>query len=100
MDAIREEIDEMKLILNAYMDMALLNTNTLMSLKDIHAKIDGFDDEVLKQIDLVNKSYEKLEEQMKLNEVKMELAKAKVRNIRVNQELLLKKLGFTTNDSF
>ncbi|KMZ73803.1 hypothetical protein ZOSMA_13G00040 [Zostera marina] len=97
MNTIRDEIDEIKLILGTHMDMALLNRDTLMSLKDIHAKRDGFNDDVLRQIDLVNKSYENLEEQIKLNEVKMELAKAKVRNIRVNQGLLLKKLGFATN---
>ncbi|KMZ70028.1 hypothetical protein ZOSMA_200G00330 [Zostera marina] len=98
MNAIREEISEMKLILDAHMDMALLNTDTMMGLKNIHTKSDNFDDEVLRQIVLVDKNYKNLKEQIKLNEVKIELAKAKVKNICVNQELLLKKLGFTTKN--
>ncbi|KMZ60050.1 hypothetical protein ZOSMA_61G00230 [Zostera marina] len=90
---IRAEIPNMKHILDAHIDMALLNTDTIMILKGLHANRDDFDLEVVRQINTMNQNFRELENQVKMNEARVRVTHAKMKDLKVSQELILEKFG-------
>ncbi|KMZ69516.1 hypothetical protein ZOSMA_210G00020 [Zostera marina] len=70
-ETISDEMTDMKHILDAHIDMALLNTDTIMTPKGLHANRDDFDLEVVRQLKMMNQNLKELENQVKLNEARV-----------------------------